>query len=179
MASSERGVEHWEPFDLAGIAAKAILDRHHDADRRGIRIDAALSAAPATGDPALAESLVENLAGNAIRHNVDGGRVDISTAITDGLAVLPVGNTGPLIPPDETDRLFQPFQRLGTQRIRHASGPGLGLAIVSAIVSVHGAALTASARPEGGLDITVSFTTHEPAKGGCPAPLKERDSLIN
>jgi signal transduction histidine kinase len=161
LASSERGIEHWEPFDLA---AKAILDRHHDADRRGIRIDAALSAAPATGDPALAESLVANLLGNAIRHNVDGGRIDISTAITDGRAVLTVSNTGPLIPPDEIDGLFQPFQRLGTQRIR-ASGPGLGLAIVSAIVSVHGAALTANARAEGGLDITVSFATHEPAKG--------------
>jgi signal transduction histidine kinase len=55
------------------------------------------------------------------------------------------------------DRLFQPFQRLGTQRLRQASGHGLGLAIVSAIVSVHGAALTAKPRPEGGLDITVSF----------------------
>jgi signal transduction histidine kinase len=157
LASSERGIERWEPFDLADIARNAILHHHQEAERRDIRIDAALSAAPATGDPALAESLVANLAGNAIRHNVDGGRVEISTAITDGLAVLTVANTGPLIPIDEVDRLFQPFQRPGTQRIRHASGHGLGLAIVSAIVSVHGAALTANARPEGGLDITVSF----------------------
>jgi signal transduction histidine kinase len=42
--------------------------------------------APATGDPALTESLIENMAGNAVQHNVDGGRVDISTAIAAGRA---------------------------------------------------------------------------------------------
>jgi signal transduction histidine kinase len=157
LASSERGVERWEPFDLADIAGKAILDRREEAERRDIRIDADLAAAPATGDPALAGSLLANLVGNAIRHNLDRGRVEVSTAITDGLAAVRISNTGPLVPPGQVDRLFQPFQRLGTERIRHASGHGLGLAIISAIVSVHGATLTAKARPEGGLDITVTF----------------------
>jgi signal transduction histidine kinase len=157
LASSERGIERWEPFDLAGTAGKVILDRHQDAERRNIRIDTTLAAAPATGDPALADSLITNLVSNAIRHNVDGGRIEITTGITDGMAILTVSNTGPLVPPDEIDRLFQPFQRLGSQRLRQASGHGLGLAIVSAIVSVHGATLTANPRPEGGLDITVSF----------------------
>lgn len=157
LASSERGIERWEPFNLADLAGKAILDRHQDAERRNIRIDSALSAAPVTGDPALAESLIANLLSNAIRHNLDGGRIEVSTGLTDGRAIVTVSNTGPLIPPDEVDRLFQPFQRLGSQRLRPAGGHGLGLPIVSAIVSVHGAALTASARPEGGLGITVSF----------------------
>ena len=57
---------------------------------------------------------------------------------------------------DVVDRLFQPFQRTGTQRIG-AHGHGLGLAIVSAIAGVHGAELTVAARPESGLGITVSF----------------------
>jgi signal transduction histidine kinase len=157
LASSQRGIERWEPFDLADIARDAVLHHHQDAERRGIRIDAALSAAPATGDPALAESLITNLVGNAIRHNVDGGWVEISTAITDGRADLTVGNPGPLISPDEVDRLFQPFQRTGTQRTGSARGHGLGLAIVSAIAGVHGAELNVTARPEGGLGITVSF----------------------
>ena len=157
LASTERGIERWEPFDLADIATQAVLDRRQDAARRDIRIDTDLSAAPATGDPALAESLIANLVSNAIRHNMVGGRVEISTAITDGRAVVTVTNTGPLVPPDEVGRLFQPFQRLGSQRVRQAGGSGLGLAIVRAIVSVHGAELAASARPEGGLAISVSF----------------------
>jgi signal transduction histidine kinase len=160
LASSERGIDRWEPFDLADIAAKAVLDRRQDAERRGIRIDAALTPAPVTGDPALAESLMANLVSNAIRHNLDGGRVEISTAITNGRAVVTVANTGPPVPPDQVDRLFQPFQRQGTQRLRQAGGLGLGLAIVSAIASAHGAALMASPRPEGGLGITIGFPCH-------------------
>jgi len=134
-----------------------VLDHHQDAELRGIRIDAALSAAPATGDPALAASLITNLVGNANRHNVDGGWVEISTAITDGRADLTVSNSGPLISPDEVDGLLQPFQRTGIRRTGGARGHGLGLAIVSAITSVHGAELTVAARPEGGLRITVSL----------------------
>ena len=157
LASSERGIELWQPFDLADIAAKVVLDTDHDAGRRDIRVRTDLSAAPATGDPALAESLIANLVSNAIRHNIDAGQAEITTAITDGRAVVTVSNTGPLVPPDEVDRLFQPFQRLGTQRLRQTGGHGLGLAIVRAVASVHSAELTASARPEGGLEISVSF----------------------
>jgi signal transduction histidine kinase len=157
LASSERGIERWEPFDLAGVAGNVIRDHQPDAERRALRIDAALSAAPASGDPALAESLIANLVGNAIRHNLDGGHIAITTATADGKAVVTVSNTGLLIPPDDVDRLFQPFQRLGRQRLRPAGGHGLGLAIVSAIAGIHDAILTASARPDGGLDVTVSF----------------------
>ena len=53
--------------------------------------------------------------------------------------------------------LFQPFRQLGTQRTRRGEGHGLGLAIVRAIADAHGAALTARARPAGGLDIEVTF----------------------
>jgi signal transduction histidine kinase len=157
LASSERGIERWETFDLAEIAGKVILDRQHEAERRSIRINTVLSAAPATGDPRLAESLVANLVDNALRHNLPGGRVEISTAITGGQAILSVGNTGKLISPGEVDRLFQPFQRLGSERIHPTDGHGLGLAIVRAITGAHSATLTASPRPQGGLDIEVSF----------------------
>jgi signal transduction histidine kinase len=174
LASSERGIERWEPLDLAGIAGKVLLDVRQEAERRGIRIEAILAAAPATGDPSLVESLVANLVDNAIRHNRDGGRVEISTTITGGLAIVSVSNTGTLISPAEVDRLFQPFQRLGTERISHISGHGLGLAIVRAIAGVHGAGLTASARPEGGLDIGVSFS-RQPAR----APTADHELSAN
>jgi len=174
LASSERGIDQWQPFDLADIAGKVIMDRRQEADRRDIRIAAALSPAPATGDLSLADSLVANLVDNAIRHNLDGGRVEISTAVAGGKAVLSVSNTGATIPPGEVDRLFQPFQHLGIERVGHAGGHGLGLAIVRAIAGVHGATLTANARPPGGLDIQVSFplslakapaAEHEPSAG--------------
>ena len=157
LASSERGVEQWEPFDLADVTGKVLDGRRHQAVRQGIHLDVTLTAAPATGDPSLAGSLVANLVDNAIRHNVPGGRVEVFTTMTDGRAVIRVSNTGPVVPPCELDRLFQPFQQLGHQRIRHGDGHGLGLAIVLAIAAAHKAAVTASARPEGGLDLEVSF----------------------
>jgi signal transduction histidine kinase len=123
-----------------------------------LRIDAKLGAAAAAGDPRLAESLMANLVGNALRHNVPGGWALIETATVGGRAVLRVSNSGPVIPPSEVDRLFQPFQRLGDERVRRRDGGhGLGLAIVRAIAVAHGAELTARARPEGGLDIAVTF----------------------
>jgi signal transduction histidine kinase len=164
LASSERGIEQREPFDLAVITGKEILNRREEAERRSIRIDASLAPAPATGDSSLAASLVANLVDNAVQHNMDGGRIEISTVANGGRRVLSVSNTGPLIRPDEVDRLFQPFQRPGTERVRPADGHGLGLAIVRAIADVHGATLTANAQPEGGLAVEVSFPG-QPEKG--------------
>jgi signal transduction histidine kinase len=162
LASSERGVERWQSCDLADLAAKAIAERGQQAGRRGIRIEAALGPAPAQGDPSLAASLVANLVDNAVRHNVDGGLVEIATAAAGGVATVSVTNTGPVIPAGEVDRLFQPFQRLGAERVRQDGGHGLGLAIVRAIAGVHGATLTATARPGGGLAVTVSFGAVRP-----------------
>jgi len=102
-------------------------------------------------------SLVANLIDNAIRHNRPGGQAEITTALTAAGSVITVSNTGTLIPPDEVEDLFQPFRQLGPQRVRHGEGHGLGLAIVRAIADAHGAALTARARPRGGLDIEVTF----------------------
>ena len=66
-------------------------------------------------------------------------------------------NSGPGCPQTEVDRLFEPFQRLGDSRTRRREGHGLGLAIVRAIADAHGGELAATARPGGGLDITVTF----------------------
>jgi signal transduction histidine kinase len=157
LASSQRGLEQTESLDLAGITQDVLLSRRHEAERHGIRLITVLAAAPATGDPNLAESLVANLVDNAIRHNLPGGQAEISTSVTAAGAVLTISNTGALIPPDAVAGLFQPFRQLGTERIRHGDGHGLGLAIVRAIADAHGAALTARARPRGGLDIEVIF----------------------
>ena len=167
LASSESGVEEWEPFDLAEIARGVVLARREDAGRRGIEVSTALSAAAAKGDPRLVESLVVNLVDNAIRYNVTGGRVTVSTVRAAGQATFRITNTGPQVLPDQVERLFQPFQRLDGERTRNAGGHGLGLAIVRAIAAAHGATLTGRAQPEGGLDIEVSF----PVKpgGGLPA----------
>jgi signal transduction histidine kinase len=157
LASGEGGVDEWEPFDLAEIAGNVVAARREDAGRRGIEVSTALSAAATKGDPRLVESMVANLVDNAIRYNVTGGRVAISTVSVAGQATLRITNTGAQIPPSQVDRLLQPFQRLGGVRTGNGDGYGLGLSIVRAIADAHGATLAVRAQPEGGLDIEVTF----------------------
>jgi signal transduction histidine kinase len=157
LASSEQGIERGEPFDLAEIAAGAVAARRAEAQRRGIRVETALGAASASGDPNLVASLVANLVENALRYNAPGGWSSVATTTADGRARLTITNTGPVIPPDLLEGLFEPFQRLGDERTRRTDGHGLGLAIVRAIANAHGATVLPRARPEGGLTIEIQF----------------------
>ena len=167
LARGERGLDTFEPFDLGAVATDALAARRDEAQARGVTVTADLGPAPALGDPRLAERLVANLADNAIRYNTPGGRVEITAGRRDDRAYLTVTNTGPVIPPDQLGRLFQPFQRLAEGRRTESGhteprrpepgGLGLGLAIVAAIAAAHGAALHAVTRAGGGLAIEVSF----------------------
>jgi signal transduction histidine kinase len=158
LSRSQRGLDRHEPFDLAEIAAEILETRGPEATSRGLYIDTALDPAPAAGDERLGERLVANLVDNAARHNIPGGRIDVATTTTsDGRAVLTVLNTGPVIHPDDLDRLYQPFQRVGADRNGDQDGLGLGLSIVHAIAAAHGATIATRARPNGGLEIAVTF----------------------
>jgi signal transduction histidine kinase len=76
--------------------------------------------------------------------------------------VLRVSNTGPVIPPYEILSLFEPFRRLGTDRLSATSpGAGLGLSIVRAVARAHGGNVDAEPRDGGGLVVSVTLP-------GCP-----------
>jgi signal transduction histidine kinase len=152
LASSESGLDQMQRADLADIC-QAVLSTNW----LGVHLETALRPAPVDGDPRLLERLAANLVDNAVSHNVDAGRVHISTNAADGTAVLTVTNTGPIVPATEIDRLFQPFQRLDPRRALHKNGHGLGLSIVRAIATAHGATITAQPLPEGGLSLSIAF----------------------
>ncbi|HUC04012.1 MAG TPA: HAMP domain-containing sensor histidine kinase, partial [Acidimicrobiales bacterium] len=166
LASSESGLDHLEPVDLAAIAHHVVSEPQRRGARHGLQIDVDLGPAPGQGDPRLLESLVANLIDNAITHNVPDGRIHVLTGLHDGRAWLRVDNTGPVVPADAMDHLFEPFRRLDPRRIHHDDGHGLGLSIVRAIATAHGASITADAMDGGGIAIEVTF----PAPGPDPAP---------
>ena len=157
LASSEAGLDHREPVDLAAVTSAGLAAPRPGISHLGLHVQAATQPATLDGDPLLVERLVTNLIDNAVHHNVAGGRIEITTGIEHGCAVLSVTNTGQIIPPAEVDRLLQPFQRLHQRRAPHSSGHGLGLSIVRAIATAHDAAITAHAPPDGGLAIDVTF----------------------
>ncbi|HEX4011580.1 MAG TPA: HAMP domain-containing sensor histidine kinase [Solirubrobacteraceae bacterium] len=166
LTSSERGVDHVEPLDLATIADTVLRSRDAQARARGLSVQTSLRPAPAGGDPALVRRLIDNLLDNAIDHNIPGGEVTIATAVVGTTAVISVANTGPPIPADQIDRLFDPFQRLDGRSARDDGHHGLGLSIVRAIATAHDARLSAHARPAGGLAVTVSFPAASASAAG-------------
>jgi signal transduction histidine kinase len=157
LATSERGLTRRDTLDLAHVATAVLASRRDQAAQRGIDLAAQLAPAVTAGDPRLVESLIANLVDNAIRHNHPGGHVRIATQTSGTQATLTVTNSGPVIPENQLQRLFQPFQRLAPDRHGRRDGYGLGLAIVDAVAQAHHATVTTSARPEGGLAITVRF----------------------
>ncbi|WST72506.1 HAMP domain-containing histidine kinase [Streptomyces uncialis] len=157
LATSERGVTRRDTLDLAHLARRVLTSRLDRATEKGIALAEALTPAVTTGDPRLVESLIANLVENAIRHNHPGGYVRITTRTSGTGAALTIVNSGPVVPDDQLQRLFQPFQRLVPDRGSRRDGYGLGLAIVDAVTRAHHATLTTSAPPEGGLAITVRF----------------------
>jgi signal transduction histidine kinase len=157
LATSEGGLDVREPVDLAAVTDETLLAARPEAARLGLCLDAVTRTATLLGDKQLAGQLVANLVANAVRHNVAGGKVEVSVAARAGRAVLTVANTGPTIPPEAVGGLFQPFMRLGGRRVHDDGGHGLGLSIVRAIAAAHSAAITARARHGGGLSVEVTF----------------------
>jgi signal transduction histidine kinase len=135
--------------------------RRDEARQHGIGVTSSLGPAVTDGDPRLVERLVTNLVDNAIQHNTAGGRVEIGTSTAGGRARLDVSNTGPCLPADAIERIFQPFRRISTDRVHRGNHLGLGLSIVRAIADSHQATIAACPRPAGGLHIQVSFTAAE------------------
>jgi signal transduction histidine kinase len=157
LTRGQAGLERRESVDLAALTSEAMLARESQLAGLELDVRATLDAAPTSGDPRLLERLIANLIDNAIRHNTPGGLVEIITGSRDRHAFVSIANTGPTVPPDQIQRLFEPFERLGAARTKHDSGHGLGLSIVQAIANAHRAELSAHARPDGGLTIEVSF----------------------
>ena len=166
LAVSERGIDRREPVDLRAIAGEVLAGRHAEIERRDLRLQVKLDPARAEGDPQLIERLVANLVDNAIGHNTSGGRVEVATATSSDRAVLSVLNDGPVISPQELERLRRPFQRFGVDRTDRGDGHGLGLSIVQAIADAHGASLAVNLQPAGGLHAEVRFLDASSPPGG-------------
>jgi signal transduction histidine kinase len=175
LARSERRLAKREPADLAEAAAEALAQNQAEIDRLGLRVSQVLGAAPLRGDRALVERMVANLVENAVRHNhqgghleVDTGRLGAGTRLAERAQVqVRVANSGPVLSDEQVPLLFEPFRRL-TERTGSERGSGLGLSIVRAVASAHGGHVEARPLPLGGLEVTVTLPA-EPDPSGDPA----------
>ena len=160
LARSDRlsvdGLPLRERVELPEVARAALSAVAAEAAAKHLQVASELAPAGVLGDRGLLERLAGNLVENAVRHNVEGGWLRVDTGTVGGRARLSVESSGPVVDPDEVAHLFEPFRRSGTARTAR-TGAGLGLAIVRAVAQVHGGTATATARPSGGLTVTVDL----------------------
>jgi len=154
-ASAANGVAT-RPVDLAELARRTVGDLVGLAQEK--EVDLGLQhadAASVEGQPDALHILLRNLVENAVKYTPHGGTVDIAVRADKDSAEVIVEDSGPGIPPDERERVFDRFYRVAGS---DAAGSGLGLAIIKAIAERHGASLKLgeSARL-GGLMATVRF----------------------
>jgi two-component system sensor histidine kinase KdpD len=127
-------------------------------------------------DPGLLERVVANLVGNALRYTPDGSPPLVTGSYLGDLVELRVIDRGPGIPPNQLDRIFAPFQRLGDTD--NTTGVGLGLALARGLTEAMGGRLEPEETPGGGLTMVVSLTataTAAPRGAGEPGR-RERES---
>jgi len=139
------------PIELSSLVAAEVALRR---PARGIRYKTALDKAMILGDSDAVVRVVRNLFDNAERHAATEIRVSV-TSRAEG-ATFVVANDGPQIPPEERERIFEPFLRLDEARSLDSGGSGLGLAIVRSIMTALGGTVVAVAT-DAGAEFAASF----------------------
>jgi signal transduction histidine kinase len=110
-----------------------------------------------TTDAARCQQIFGNLVSNALKYTPIGGRVRVSgTVAPDSWSVI-ISDSGPGIPADAVDRVFEPFFRLARDEQSGIEGSGLGLAICSELVTQLGGQIDLQSAVERGTSITVRF----------------------
>ncbi|MBI3292122.1 MAG: GAF domain-containing sensor histidine kinase [Elusimicrobia bacterium] len=102
------------------------------------RVDIPAEAPRVMGDPDRLFQVVSNLLANAIKFTPSGGHVTVSAQDQGEFVMISVADTGPGIPPEEQERVFEKFYQIDSSATRSVKGSGLGLAIVKSIVELHG-----------------------------------------
>lgn len=157
---SGAGTLRKQHVDLEELVQEVARDAAFEAQSRNTQVECEiLDELPISGDPALLRSAIENVVRNATRYTREGTAVKIrAERVKFGEwedAVIRVSDSGPGVPNQELDKIFQPFYRIDDARGRSTGGVGLGLAITDQAIRLHGGTVRASNLPEGGLLVEI------------------------
>ncbi|RZI95739.1 MAG: HAMP domain-containing protein, partial [Rubrivivax sp.] len=149
LDSKEADMGTLESLDLTGLAAE-------ECARAGAELDVQADGGTVTVQavPRLLRRVIRNLLENARRYS--DGEVNVSLQREPGRIVLAVADHGPGVPPEQRQRIFEPFYRLPGASERDG-GVGLGLALVQSIVQRHGGSVRCEANPGGGARFVVEL----------------------
>jgi two-component system, sensor histidine kinase len=136
---------HRQSFPIGTLLERICRDHQAEATAKGLSLAWAPSTAVVDCDPVLLERVLRNLVANAVRYT-NHGRVLIGCRRRGATISIQVLDTGPGIPPDQRDRIFQEYYQLGNPERDRTKGLGLGLAIVRRLVDLLGCEMTLRSR---------------------------------
>ncbi|SDH23344.1 PAS domain-containing sensor histidine kinase [Roseospirillum parvum] len=162
LAKIEAGRRELAPHqqDVAELVRAVVHLLAQRASEAGLALDVHLDPTlpPLIADGLAVRQVLVNLLSNAIKFTPPGGRIDISAqADPEGGVVIQVRDTGIGISAADQARLFQPFSRAAEAEKRHIEGSGLGLALVHALMDLHGGTVGVDSTPGQGSTFTVRF----------------------
>jgi two-component system sensor histidine kinase KdpD len=140
-----------QPVALEDVIPRAVDDLGPARDR--VEGNVPFGLPEILADPALLERVLVNLMANAVRHSPPGRQVLITGSRHDDEVEIRIIDRGPGIPPEDHERVFLPFQRLGDRD--NDTGVGLGLALSRGLTEAMGGALEPEETPGGGLTMTI------------------------
>jgi signal transduction histidine kinase/CheY-like chemotaxis protein len=146
---------HRQSFPIGTLLERICRDHEAEATAKGLSLVWAQSTAVVDCDPVLLERILRNLVANAVRYT-NHGRVLLGCRRKGAMISVQVLDTGPGIPPDQRDRVFQEYYQLGNPERDRAKGLGLGLAIVRRLVDLLGCEITLRSRAGHGSCFEVS-----------------------
>ncbi len=116
------------------------------------------------GDPERLHQVLMNLLDNAIRFHEGPSPIELTISSAGDRLTVSVEDSGPGIPPDELEQIFERFHRVGPDRSTVRGGSGLGLSICQWIIDLHQGSITAANRPTGGAVISFHLPVGQPAR---------------
>jgi len=149
-----RGMEDREPRQSVDLTA---LLESLETDSRDMGYDVQLQgriAHPLMLRPRALRRCLDNLVTNAVRY---GKRAILEVQDLGETVIIRVRDAGPGIPPEELEKVFEPYYRLETARSLVGGGTGLGLSIARNIAELHGGTLVLQNHPAGGLEATLTL----------------------
>lgn len=150
-----------EDVNLYELCDEVVKSLEPTASMRGIKLELVGGVCVINGVRRLLYEIVYNLCDNAIKYNVDNGRVTVTAKPDSDGVLLSVSDTGIGIPPEHQSRIFERFYRVDKSHSKQSGGTGLGLSIVKHAVKYHNAKLELVSAPGKGTTITVHFPAKE------------------
>ncbi len=158
LSHLDEGVEMpKEDVDILDIAEEIAESLRLAAEEKKVTMQVSGQHCTVPGVRGLVFEIVQNLCSNAVKYNVEGGRVDVTVIKRGGSVVLTVADTGIGIPREHQSRVFERFYRVDKSHSRASGGTGLGLSIVKHAAQYHNADIQLESTPGKGTTIRVVF----------------------